>query len=211
MEAKSFYASSIGTQERLGESEYVMRTTIMMNAAEITTLSAWNTMAEKLWNNSIAANPDRDPHAMLRLECERPHPWNGCRITDNDQQDIDPLILNTHGIEPFPDNQGVVQFITSGEILRNALETWKIGESEYQALHFLKQGSSWDYARTMTNVSWKRVAQGSLGKWVLTKGQIEDAKKYMVVAIGGCGYVFIKECDGDWSNMIGDMVTDLLT
>lgn len=182
----------------------------MMNAAEITTLNTWNKKAEELWANSIAANPDRDPHTLLRLESEQPHPWNGCRITD-DQQEIDPIILNSHGTDLFPDNQGTVQFMVRGHILKNALETWKIGESEYQALHFLKQGSSWDYARTMSNVSWKRVQQGILGNWILTKSQIDPRKRYMVAVIGGCGYVFIKEYDGNWSNMIGDMITDLMT
>lgn len=188
-----------------------MRTTIMMNAAEITTLNTWNKKAEELWANSIAANPERDPHTLLRLEVEQPHPWNGCRITDDDDQKIDPLILNTHGVDLFSHNQGTVEFIVNGEILRNALEAWKIGKSEYQALHFMKKGDGWDYARTFSNVSWKRIERNVPGNWITKKSQIDPDKKYMVAAIGGCGYVFIKECDGDWTNMVGSMVNDLLT
>jgi hypothetical protein len=61
-------------------------------------------------------------------------------------------------------------------------------------------GDGWDYARTMTNVSWKKyhddwglVEPDPSKVWIKDRTQIEDNKTYHVICIGGWGYVFIHE------------------
>lgn len=170
-----------------------MKTTIIMSTDEIITLSAWNNRAEERWARSIADNPDRDPETLLRMASEKPHPWNGWTATKEGQITVDPIILDTHGVEPFPDNQGTVEFDLTADQLRGALEA-------NGSFHLLKQGDGWDYARTLFNVSWKKyhddwglVESDPSKVWIKDRSQIEDNKTYHVICIGGWGYVFIHE------------------
>lgn len=184
---------NMGPIPQIGESEHTMTTNIILNSEEITTLSVWNKRAEERWTRSIADNPDHDPETLLRLDSERPHPWNGYTATPDGESHVDPIILNTHGVEPFPDNQGKVEFDLTADQLRGALEA-------NGSFHILKQGDAWDYARTMFNVSWKKINDdwGMIDpdpskKWITDKSQITDSKMYHVTCHGGWGYVFIHE------------------
>lgn len=170
-----------------------MTTKITLTSKEVISLSAWNRRADERWQKSIEDNPGRDPETLLRLESERPHPWNGWTATS--EGDVDPIILNTHGVDPFPDNQGTVEFDLTADQLRGALE-------ENGSFHILRQGDGWDYARTMTNVSWKKekddwglVDPDPSKVWITKRDQIEDDKMYHITCIGGWGYVFINEIE----------------
>ena len=172
-----------------------MITKITLNEKEVISMSAWNKRAEERWSKTIAANPDRDPETLLRLESERPHPWNRWPGTD---ERVDPVILDTHGIKPFPDNQGTLEFECTAEQLRGALE----GSDSSAPFHFVTQGDGWDYSRTFCNVSWKKVDDdwGLVDPdpskvWITKRDQIEDGKTYHITCIGGWGYVFINEID----------------
>ena len=127
--------------------------------------------------------------------------WHGYKA--NPENDVNPFVLNTHGIDPFPCNQGTLTFTCSGTQLKGALEHYNITETVcHESLHFLTKGNRWDYARTMANVSWKKIhddwglVEPDPDKiWITDKSQIADDKTYVVECHGGWGYVFIREDD----------------
>lgn len=126
--------------------------------------------------------------------------WHGYKASQ-ESVGIDPLILNTHDMDPFYGNQGVLSFECTADQLRGALEHYQTTDSvSHECLHFMVKGRNWDYARTMSNVSWKKfhddwgLVDSDPDKiWITDKSQIQDEKKYFVTCHGGWGYVFIHE------------------
>jgi hypothetical protein len=177
---------------RKQEKEYIMITKMILDTTEITTIHDWDERAEESFRKSVELNPDWDPE-KLKSSWNQPHPWT-MRYTA--PEGVNPLVLNTHGQKPFPDNQGSLEFQCTAEQLRGALE----GSESSAPFHFVTQGDGWDYSRTMCNVSWKKVDDdwGLVDPdpskiWIIKRDQIEDGKTYHVTCIGGWGYVFIHE------------------
>lgn len=178
-----------------------MKTTIVLNGKEVITKSAYDAAAAVNYARAIELNPDWDPE-QLKTSNNLPHPWNGYVASTSNQGSVDPIILDTHGVELFPDNQGTVEFVCVGKVLRGALEHYSICDGvTCEVLHVLKKGDGWDYARTMSNQSWKKTDpewkdmfdDSDDYVWVTDKCQIKEDKLYHIEMIGGWGYVFIHE------------------
>lgn len=103
---------------------------------------------------------------------------------ETDVNTIHPLMLNTHGLNPFKDNQGIIKFNIPGDKLLGAIETHPKRKGN-EIFHFLVPGGPvplWDYARTF-----------SLVNPTISRADIVPEKMYETTLVGGCGYVHIEE------------------
>ena len=178
-----------------------MITSMILNSSEVMTKSVYDAAAAKDYARAIELNPGWDPEKLKRHD-NQPHPWNGYVGSRSNEGSVDPIILNTHGLDPFPDNQGRVEFTCKGSKLMNALEHYEVcSRVSHEILHVLKKGDGWDYARTFSNQSWKKIdpewkdmfTDSDDFVWITDKSQISEDKTYHITMIGGWGYVFIHE------------------
>jgi hypothetical protein len=172
-----------------GEKEFIMNTTITLNQKEVSSLSICNARRYENGQQFLKMNPTLDESDEFYQRAYTPFGWNEFRLDESNTW-VDPIVLDTHGVEPFPENQGTVKFKCMGKLVLNALEP-----SPYTggSFHVLVPGASgnWDYARTMTNMSWDKHEEDPA--YINTRDDIDPDAIYEVEMHGGCGYVYIHQ------------------
>lgn len=138
-----------------------MKTTVVFEQKEIKTLSE--------------ANVTRKNLGLPIIE------WDGFIANQTTGFNPDPIVLPMQGGKPFPDNQGMVKFTASGKQLLAAIEP-----SEYSSgsVHMITDDHRWDYARTMTLMTYGDENAVKLSG-------INPEENYVVECHGGSGYVYI--------------------
>ena len=169
-----------------------MNTTITLDLSDIKNLSEENEIRLERGERYLLNNP----HVGMEDEFFKKHyelvVWNGFMADSNNQKaDIDPLVINTHGVNPFPENQGTLTFPITGDKLLKALETTRHHDGGY--LHFLVPGwvgnTGFDYGVNFVNVGFKRASDPDIA---INKADINPDETYIVICEGGWNYVFIR-------------------
>jgi hypothetical protein len=169
-----------------------MTTNIHLSAKEVSTLKEVNSKRLENGREFLKMNPNLDKSDSTYLALYAPLNWNGFVLDEANASWVNPIVLDTHRINPFPENQGQVVFEATGAMVLGALEP-----SPYTggAFHVLVPGyaGNWDYARTMTNMSWDRHDEDPA--YINDRVEIDPTGTYEVTMVGGCGYVFIRKVD----------------
>lgn len=171
-----------------------MTTTMNLSAKEVYTLKEVNSKRLENGCEFLKMNPTLDKSDSTYRALYAPLDWNGFVLDEANASWVNPIVLDTHKVNPFPENQGTVVFKATGSQILGALEP-----SPYTggSFHLLVPGyaGSWDYARTMTNMSWDRHEEDP--SYINERSEIDPNGVYEVTCIGGCGYVYIRKVDDD--------------
>ena len=171
-----------------------MNTNMYLSAKEVATLKTVNSKRLENGREFLKTNPGLDTSDSTYRALYAPLDWNGFVLYEANASWVDPIVLDTHRINPFPENQGTVVFKATGAMILGALEP-----SPYTggSFHVLVPGyaGSWDYARTMCNMSWDRHEEDPA--YINDRAEIDPNGTYEVTMIGGCGYVYIRKVSDD--------------
>ena len=170
-----------------------MNTTITLNQKEVSSLSIANARRYENGVEFLKNNPTLDESDEFYQRAYTPFGWNEFRLDESNTW-VDPIVLDTHGVEPFPENQGKVKFKCMGKLVLNALEPSPYTGGSFHVL-VPKASGSWDYARTMCNMSWEKHQDDPT--YIDTRDDIDPDAIYEVTMIGGCGYVYIRKVSDD--------------
>ena len=167
-----------------------MNTVMKFNEREVTTLKAVNSKRLENGREFLKMNPTLDKSDSTYRAFYAPLDWNGFVLDEANASWIDPIVLDTHKVNPFPENQGQVVFKATGAQILGALEP---SPCTGGAFHLIvpSYAGSWDYARTMTNMSWDRHDEDPA--YINDRSDIDPTGTYEVTMVGGCGYVFIRK------------------
>lgn len=168
-----------------------MNTQINLNNQEVSALSIVNARRYENGQEFLKHNPSLDETDEFYQRAYTPFGWNEFRLDETNTW-VDPIVLDTHGIEPFPENQGTVRFKCMGKLILNALEPSPYTGGSFHVL-VPRASGSWDYARTMTNMSWEKHEEDP--NYIDTRDDIDPDAIYDVKMLGGCGYVYIRRVD----------------
>lgn len=170
-----------------------MNTTITLDLSDVKTLSEENKIRLERGERYLINNPHLGTDDDFYQKVYAPVAWDGYMAdSTNNRMDIDPLVINTHGVNPFPDNQGTLQFPCPGDKLLKALETTRFHNGGY--LHFLVPGwthnNGFDYGVNFCNAGFKAVSDPDI---TVNKADIRPDEMYFVTCEGGWNYVFIRK------------------
>jgi hypothetical protein len=171
-----------------------MNTIMNLGMEEITTMKIENERRRENGIEFLKINPHLDENDEHYQMFYAPVMWNGYLLDEHNNTWVDPILIDTHRCDPFPDNQGVVRFRTMGRIIMNALEPSPYTGGSFHVLTPSYSTTGWDYARTMTNMSWDKHEEDPA--YINTRDDIDPDAIYEVEMHGGCGYVYIRRVDG---------------
>jgi len=168
-----------------------MTTTMKFNAPEVTTLRTENNRRLRDGMEFMTTNKVDESDSIYQSLYHQVD-WNGYLLNEENADWVDPIILKSQGVNPFPDNQGKVIFTIPGSMVLNALEPSPYTGGSFHVL-VPSYAGGWDYARTMCNMSWWQRKETGDESYIDKREDIVPEAMYEVTCFGGCGYVYIRK------------------